>query len=129
MTAPTHVLIAEDEALAAMALEDFLTHFGYRVSVAYDGLKALEHHRADPADILLTDLRMPRMDGRALIHDLRKKRADLPVIVMTGYLSEEVGRQLDEENGPMVILSKPIDPTEVQRHIEMLLHSGAGSAC
>lgn len=109
-----------------MALEDFLTQFGYRVSVAHDGLKALEFDRADPADIVLTDLRMPRMDGRALIHDLRKSRADLPIIVMTGYLSDEIGRQLDEENGPMVILSKPIDPSEVKRHIETLLQAGAG---
>ena len=118
---PAHVLIAEDEVLAAMALEDFLTHFGYRVSVAHDGLKALEHHRTDPADVLLTDLRMPRMDGAALIHDLRRGHADLPIIVMTGFLSEEIGRQLEEENGPMVVLSKPVDPAEIRKHIESLL--------
>ena len=128
MTKPTHVLIAEDEVLAAMALEDFLTHFGYRVSVAHDGLNALEQQRADPADILLTDLRMPRMDGRALIRDVRKSRADLPIIVMTGYLSNEIGRELDEENGPMVILSKPVDPAEIHRHIETLLVTGTGGS-
>jgi CheY-like chemotaxis protein len=121
LTTRPHVLVAEDEVLAAMALEDFLTEFGYRVSVAHDGLKALEIDRADPADILLTDLRMPRMDGCALIHDLRKSRADLPIIVMTGYLSDEIGRKLDEANGPMAVLSKPVDPAEIHKHIQRLL--------
>ena len=51
--APLHVLVAEDEALAAMALEDFLSRKGFRVTLAQDGQEGLERYSADPADLVL----------------------------------------------------------------------------
>ena len=68
MTAPpaspaplVHVLLAEDEVLAALAIEDSLTRAGFRVTVTHNGRQALEADAKDQADVLLTDLRMPIM--------------------------------------------------------------------
>ncbi|WP_246472353.1 response regulator [Azospirillum tabaci] len=110
--APLHVLVAEDEALAAMALEDFLSRKGFRVTLAQDGQEGLERYSADPADLVITDLRMPRMDGRALIRELRIRAAGLPILVMTGFLSMEAGEDdlTSERWQPLVVLRKPVSP-------------------
>ncbi|PNR00336.1 response regulator (plasmid) [Azospirillum argentinense] len=107
-----HVLVAEDESLAAMALEDFLSRKGYRVTLAQDGQEGLERYSADPADLVITDLRMPRMDGRALIRELRTRAAGLPILVMTGFLSMEAGEDdlTSDRWQPLVVLRKPVSP-------------------
>lgn len=112
VTVPLHVLVAEDEALAAMALEDFLSRKGYRVTLAQDGQEGLERYSADPADLVITDLRMPRMDGRALIRELRVRAARLPILVMTGFLSMEAGEDdlTSDRWQPLVVLRKPVSP-------------------
>ncbi|WP_353859532.1 response regulator [Azospirillum formosense] len=112
VTAPLHVLVAEDEALAAMALEDFLSRKGFRVTLAQDGQEGLERYSADPADLVITDLRMPRMDGRALIRELRTRAAGLPILVMTGFLSMEAGEDdlTADRWQPLVVLRKPVSP-------------------
>ncbi|TWA70631.1 response regulator receiver domain-containing protein [Azospirillum baldaniorum] len=112
VTAPLHILVAEDESLAAMALEDFLSRKGYRVTLAQDGQEGLERYSADPADLVITDLRMPRMDGRALIRELRIRAAGLPILVMTGFLSMEAGEDdlTSDRWQPLVVLRKPVSP-------------------
>ena len=118
-----HVLVAEDEPLAAMAIEDFLSRTGYRVTLAHDGLEALERQRADPADLLITDLRMPRMDGRALVRELRRTDPALPVVVMTGFLSfdGEPDAITTDTGQPLVVLRKPISPQLILDTLERLL--------
>jgi len=112
MPEPLHVLVAEDEVLAAMALEDFLSRKGFRVTLAPDGLAAMECYRNDPPDAVITDLRMPRMDGRALIRELRARSATLPVVVMTGFLSLEPGEDdlTSDAWKPLEVLRKPVSP-------------------
>lgn len=123
MPDPLHILVAEDEPLAAMAIEDFLSRKGFRVTLACDGQEAMEHHRADPADLVITDLRMPRMDGRALIRELRSQDADLPVLVMTGFLAMEPGQDdlTADRWKPLEVLRKPVSPQDILSTMERLL--------
>ena len=120
MSASPHILIAEDEGLVALALADLLQNQGFRVTVAHNGKQALEADERDPADILLTDMRMPVMDGRELIQRVRQRRPDLPVIVMTGY-SENIPR---EEAGRLAILRKPFPPGKLGHVLQSLLPGG-----
>ena len=98
-----HVLLAEDEDLVALVVAEILESEGFRVTVTHNGLAAIEADAADPADILLTDMRMPVMGGGALIRIIRQRRPDLPIIVMTGY-SEHLPA---EEPGRLTVLRKP----------------------
>ena len=125
MPEPFHVLVAEDEALAAMAIEDFLSRKGYRVTIAADGLEAVERLRADPADAVITDLRMPRLDGRGLIRELRGMSATLPVIVMTGFLNAESGDDALTNGAwlPLEILPKPVSPQVILDTLQRMLGS------
>jgi DNA-binding NtrC family response regulator len=115
-SAPRHILVADDEAIAAMALERFLTRKGYRVTTAANGIEALEIHERDPADVVVTDIRMPRGGGRELIANLRSRDDHVPIVVMTGYMS-----LTDEEgsttNDRLVVLQKPI---EIERLLRII---------
>ena len=125
-----HILVAEDEPLAAMALEDFLSRRGFRVTLAQDGLEAMERHRDDPADAVITDLRMPRMDGRALIRELRAQSATLPLVVMTRFLSMDEGQDdlTSDRWKPLEILRKPVSPQVIVDTLLRLMGRPGGNA-
>lgn len=122
-----HVLVVEDETLAALALEDFLTRVGYRVTLAADGLEGLEAMEREPADAIVTDLRMPRIDGREMIRRLWDKGIDRPVIVMTGYTAFARDADTLDRTGrePMVILQKPINFDEILASLQRLIGHAA----
>ena len=120
MPDPFHILIAEDEVLAAMALEDFLSLKGFRVTVAANGAEALERYGCEQVDALVTDLRMPRMDGQTLIREIRNRDAVLPVVVMTGYLTEDSDLK-HERWKPLEILSKPVNPRIICETLHRML--------
>ena len=82
------VLVADDEEGIRDLLRKTLQLAEYDVDVAEDGRAALERLRVKRYDLLITDLRMPGMDGLTLIRDVRRLRADLPVIIITGYSTE-----------------------------------------
>lgn len=117
MPASPHVLLAEDEDLVAMAVADLLETEGFRVTVASNGLEAIEADAVDPADLLFTDMRMPVMTGEVLIRLIRQRRPDLPIIVTTGY-SEHLPK---EEPGRLVILRKPYALSALKPTITALL--------
>lgn len=120
------ILVAEDEALAAMAIEDELLREGYDVEVAMDGQAALEIARATMPDLLLTDLRMPRLDGVGLIRAMRGMAPDLPVVVMTGFAPLGGAEALRQEGeGPTIVLSKPLDMDALLAELQRLLARGA----
>ncbi|HET8727772.1 MAG TPA: response regulator [Alphaproteobacteria bacterium] len=122
-----HILVVEDEAIAAQALEGFLTCKGYRVTLAADGQEGLEAMEREPADAIVTDLRMPRLDGREMIRRLRAKGIDRPIIIMTGYTAfATADDHRDHANhSPTVVLRKPIDFTEILSSLHRLIGSAA----
>jgi len=130
MPEPVHIIVAEDEVLAAMALEDFLSRKGFRVTLAQDGQEAIERYHEDPADAVITDLRMPRMDGRALIRELRAKDSTLPLVVMTGFLSMDDGQDdlTADRWKPLEILRKPVSPQAILDTLLRLMKQSGGSA-
>ncbi|HHH11514.1 MAG TPA: sigma-54-dependent Fis family transcriptional regulator [Sorangium sp.] len=102
------VLVVDDEASARRGLKKLLTQDGYCVAVADCGHAALERAQEFSPDVVLTDLRMPGMDGIELLSELRKMDPELPVIVVTAYgaVSSAVGAM---RAGAENYLTKPID--------------------
>lgn len=82
------VLVVDDEASIRDLLSKTLALAEYDVDVAPDGRAALERLRLFRYDLLITDLRMPGIDGLTVIHEARRLNADLPVIIVTGYSTE-----------------------------------------
>lgn len=116
-----HVLVAEDEVLCALALSFDLQKAGFRATITHDGWRAIQADARDQADILLTDLQMPRLDGMELIRCMRAKRPNLPVVIMTGRTLERGA--LDEFPGPIMCVSKPISDVELFGALRSMLAS------
>lgn len=85
MTRSAHILVADDEANGRRMLQILLSRLGYEVSIAEDGEAALEIIRTKSIHLLITDLKMPKLDGLALLSALRKVGNEIPVIVITAY--------------------------------------------
>ena len=81
------VLVVDDEASIRDLLAKTLSE-EYDVDVAPDGRSALERMRMYPYDLLIADLKMPGMDGLAVIREAKRYTADLPVIIITGFSTE-----------------------------------------
>jgi excisionase family DNA binding protein len=82
------VIVVDDEASIRDLLAKTLALAEYDVDVAPDGRSALERMRLYPYDLLIVDLKMPGMDGLAVIREAKRYKADLPVIIITGYSTE-----------------------------------------
>jgi len=82
------VLVVDDEASIRDLLSKTLALAEYDVDVAPDGRSALERMRLYPYDLLIADLKMPGMDGLAVIREAKRYKADLPVIIITGFSTE-----------------------------------------
>ncbi len=84
----SRVLIADDEASIRDLLTKTLALADYEIDSVPDGRAAVERLRAGAYDLLITDLKMPGMDGLSLIREARRLSPDLPVIVITAFSTE-----------------------------------------
>ena len=82
------MLVVDDEASIRDLLAKTLALAEYDVDLAPDGRSALERLRMIPYDLLITDLKMPGVDGLAVIREARRMKADMPVIIITGFSTE-----------------------------------------
>ena len=82
------VLVVDDEAAIRDLLSKTLALAEYDVDMAPDGRTALERLRIIAYDLLITDLKMPGVDGLSVIREARRLKADLPVIIITGFSNE-----------------------------------------
>jgi excisionase family DNA binding protein len=82
------VLVVDDEATIRDLLSKTLALAEYDVDLAPDGRSGLERLRMIPYDLLITDLKMPGVDGLAVIREARRLKPDIPVIIITGFSTE-----------------------------------------
>lgn len=110
------ILVVDDEPAVAEALADILAGNGYRIDVAASGTAALAMVAADDYDAMVSDVRMPDMDGMVLYRGLRDIRPELAgrLVMVTGdTLSPSVEAFLAETGLPCI--EKPFTPTEIRR--------------
>jgi len=116
-----HVLVVEDDPLVRAVVARELATQGYQVSEACDGEAALERLRqvGEQFDLLITDLAMPRMDGRELAERSAQVRPALPVLFMSGHPDEATRRVLVEADRPY--LQKPFTAEDLMSRVEEML--------
>jgi len=113
-----HVLIVEDEKTVQLTLLDGLRKYekDFRVLTAENGNVAKEVLEKLPVDLVVTDLKMPGMDGFELLSLIRKNHPYIPVIVMTAFGNSELEKWL-QSMGVFAYLEKPIDFAELTNKI------------
>jgi len=113
MESKGRILVVDDEVNARTALTELLHDEGYTVDAAADGFKALGKMADFAPDLVLTDLKMPGMDGIQLLGKIRESDPELPVVMMTafGEVETAVGAM---RAGARDYLSKPVNVGELQ---------------
>ncbi|MEO1337976.1 MAG: response regulator, partial [Myxococcota bacterium] len=92
MGAQRTILVADDEANLRKVLAATLRKEGYEVLTAADGAEALQLLDRDRVDVLLTDLRMPRIDGMELLNRALETHPSLPVVILTAHGTVETAK-------------------------------------
>lgn len=102
------ILIVDDDPEICETLSDILDEEGYHVVTACDGQEALDKIRKGSFNLVITDIKMPIMDGMALLKEIEKSHDDIEVIVITSYGNE--GQQVEATRlGAYEYLSKPLN--------------------
>ncbi len=122
------ILIAEDNDSVAAALEPLLQRKGLRTERARDGVEAMSRIAAAPPDVLLLDLKMPKLHGIELLKKLRQspRTKTLPVVVMTGVYREERHAKAAQALGITAYLEKPFKISELLEAIGRALPDRTG---
>ncbi len=113
------VLVADDEEMNRRMLRDILESQGHQVTLAEDGQQALEKVFAEPPDVILLDIMMPKMDGYEVCNRLRKdsRTAHLPILIITA-LKDRAERLKGIRAGANDFLIKPIDAEEIRLRVK-----------
>lgn len=109
------ILVVDDEAPIRQLVSRVLERRGYRVVACQNAAEA--QAVSEPIDVLVVDLILPEVNGRELTDALRRRQPTLPVVLMSGYLSQ---REL-MPGPPSVFLQKPMMPSAVVEAVETLL--------
>lgn len=118
------VLIVEDEPEIARILDAYLVREGYRTVRAADGETALQHHALLSPDLVLLDVRIPKLDGFGVLARLRQS-GNTPVIMVTA-LAEDIDRLSGLRLGADDYVVKPFNPQEVVARVNAVLRRAKG---
>src|SRR5216683_3334576 len=96
------ILLVDDNVNGLAARKSVLEELGYRIVTCTSGADALEQFGSHKFDLVVTDYKMPRMDGLELIGRLRKQAPDLPIVLISGYV-DTLGLNEDTTGADVVI--------------------------
>jgi len=107
-----HILIADDEASIRALLRDFLEGEGFQVSEAETGGQVMKALAEGGHDLIMMDIRMPEMDGLAVLKEMHSKKMDVPIILMTAHNSANIAIQATQL-GAYDYITKPFELQDV----------------
>ena len=122
--APVHILLVDDNRLGLVARKSVLEELGYRITTATEGLEALEQYNQGAFDLVITDYKMPKMDGLELIKRIRGISADAPIILISGY-ADALGMNEDNTGADAVICKSANEVSQLVRCVNRLLKKTA----
>lgn len=120
--APARILLVDDNRSGLSARKAILAEFGHTVDCAEDaaaGLRLFERHRYD---LVVTDFRMPDMDGTRFIAELRKRKPDVPIVLLSGFV-EALGLNEHNTGADTVIMKNAREVHHLTSTVNRLLQS------
>ncbi len=115
-----NILLIEDDVAFCHLLEKFLVKNKFVVTTSFSALEAKNKIKLEKFDLILTDLRLPDVDGISLLTEIKKTQPTLPIVLMTGY-SDVITAVKAIQNGASDYISKPFNPEEVLLVLENVL--------
>ena len=114
-----NVLVAEDNKNAMIALSIGLARLGYGVTTVENGLEGLDAIENAHFDLIITDYRMPKLDGAGLVKAVQEKYPDLPVLVISAYDLRDIRKRF-KKSATIHFLSKPFELSQLAETIEQI---------
>jgi DNA-binding NtrC family response regulator len=114
------VMVVDDDDLTCRSLSRLIENEGCEVITVENGIKALEKFKENRADIIITDLKIPEMNGLELMEEVMKISSVTAVIIMTGYYLPEIAREA-KEKGAFDFIEKPLRLEKVLEVIKKAL--------
>lgn len=115
-----HILIVDDDNAILRLLKDFFERIGFSHRLAGDGLQALSLMEQEPANIVITDILMPNMDGMELIKEVKARWPDTDIIVMTGFTRDFTYTDVIKA-GASDFIQKPFSLDELEAKLVRLI--------
>jgi len=115
------ILLVDDNRQGLIARKSLLQELGYRISTATGGDEALELIAKQNFDVVVTDFRMPRMDGIELIRHIRAAQAHVRVILLSGFV-EPLGLTEQSTGADVVITKSSGECAQLTRSVKRLLN-------
>jgi CheY-like chemotaxis protein len=115
------ILVVDDDPQLRSLLVDTLQTIGYEATGVADGVEAISSLREQPADLVISDISMPRMDGIQLATRLRHDFPDVGILLITGVATDETEKRAHRENLCDGYLAKPFRIDRIESMIESLL--------
>jgi DNA-binding NtrC family response regulator len=106
------VLVIDDEGVVRAAVRRVLEADGLEVATAEDAASALAHPALDACRLVLCDLMLPDRSGMEVLHELARRRPELPIVLITGYATPDLAVRA-EEAGAAAFLAKPFEAREL----------------
>ncbi len=120
LTETATILVVDDEENAREGLSKILSKEGYLVETAADGKEAIDIAKRQSFDLVITDMKMPLMDGFEVLREIKKMDDEMGVIMITAY--GEVESYLEAMNlGAFEYINKPVRVNELKRVITKVL--------
>jgi two-component system alkaline phosphatase synthesis response regulator PhoP len=122
-----YILITDDDPDIRLSITSVLESQALRLQTARDGQECMEMIAKKVPDLLILDLLMPKMDGFAVVRDLRRNSRydELPIVILTAIMEDASRRryelEADRQMNVQAYLQKPVSPTELLRCVESLL--------
>ena len=120
VTIPPNILVVDDESLIRTGLGNLLQLWGYRCRCVESGLAALHAVSQEQFDVVITDIRMPEMNGLELLHALRRRDADLDVVMITAYDMDVTYMDVIEA-GATDFVVKPFESDELRAKLHRIV--------
>ena len=115
------ILVIDDDSDVRATVEQTLKSAGYDVILAADGSEGVQHYRANPADLVITDLYMPNQEGLETIRELRSRFPEVAIIAMCGRPTGSTMLSIAQKLGAGGVLQKPFVAEELIAAVEKAL--------
>lgn len=115
------ILVIDDESIVRISCKKILSPEGFDVELASDGYEAIELIKKQTYDIIITDLKMPKMDGLEVLEWIKKNSPSSKVIVITGFSTPEIAEKAIA-TGATRYLEKPFTPETLLSAVQSVIN-------
>jgi CheY-like chemotaxis protein len=123
-TSRGRILIVDDNRMGLVARKHVLEEVGHEVAIVQNAHEALARFRAEAYDVVVTDFRMPQMNGVDLIRDLRVVNPDVPIVLISGF-TDALGLDEETTGADAVIQKSHSEVPQLLRAVSRLLNKSA----